>query len=214
MRRAGPVGFDLDLTLVNSRPAIMAAWSAVSAELGVQIDLAEVDQRMGIKLEEEVSYWFPADGHQSAADSYRRHYVRLAPTLTFPLAGAAESLAAVRQAGERAVIVTAKHQVSVQPSLDAVGLQADEIFTHVHGPEKAAVLARVGAVVYVGDTPADMAAGLAASALAVGVPTGSFTSEELRAAGAAVVLGSLADFPSWYAVFRDDLTQERWADDL
>jgi phosphoglycolate phosphatase len=213
MRRAGPVGFDLDLTLVNSRPAIMAAWSAVSAELGVQIDLAEVDQRMGIKLEEEVSYWFPADGHQNAADSYRRHYVRLAPTLTFPLAGAAESLAAVRQAGERAIIVTAKHQVSVQPSLDAVGLQADEIFTHVHGPEKAAVLAHVGAVVYVGDTPADMAAGQAAAALAVGVPTGSFTSEELRAAGASVVLGSLADFPSWYAGFRDDLTQERWADD-
>jgi phosphoglycolate phosphatase len=57
MRKAGPVGFDLDLTLINSRPAIMAAWSAVSAELGVQIDLAEVDQRMGIKLEEEVSYW-------------------------------------------------------------------------------------------------------------------------------------------------------------
>jgi len=213
MRKAGPVGFDLDLTLVNSRPAIMAAWSAVSAELGVQIDLAEVDQRMGIKLEEEVSYWFPADGHQHAADSYRRHYVRLAPTLTFPLAGAAESLAAVRQAGERAIIVTAKHQVSVQPSLDAVGLQADEIFTHVHGPEKAAVLAHVGAVVYVGDTPADMAAAQAAAALAVGVPTGSFTSEELRAAGAAEVLGSLADFPSWYAAFRDDLTQERWADD-
>lgn len=213
MRKTGPVGFDLDLTLVNSRPAIMAAWSAVSAELGVQIDLAEVDQRMGIKLEEEVSYWFPADGHQNAADSYRRHYVRLAPTLTFPLPGAAESLAAVRQAGERAIIVTAKHQVSVQPSLDAVGLQADEIFTHVHGPEKAAVLAHVGAAVYIGDTPADMAAGQAAGALAVGVPTGSFTAEQLRAAGAAVVLGSLADFPPWYASFRDDLTQERGADD-
>jgi len=213
MRKAGPVGFDLDLTLINSRPAIMAAWSAVSAELGVMIDLAEVDQRMGIKLEDEVSYWFPADGHQVAADSYRRHYVRLAPRLTFPLAGAAESLAAVKQAGERAIIVTAKHPISVQPSLDAVGLQADEVFTHVHGPEKAAVLAHLGAVVYVGDTPADMAAGQSAGALAVGVPTGSFRPEDLRAAGAVVVLGSLADFPSWYAGFRDDLIQERGADD-
>ena len=43
---------------------------------------------MGIKLEDEVGYWFPADGQQEAADSYRRHYVRLAPTLTFPLPGA------------------------------------------------------------------------------------------------------------------------------
>lgn len=208
MRKAGPVGFDLDLTLINSRPAIMAAWSAVSDELGVKIDLAEVDQRMGIKLEDEVSHWFPADGRQAAADSYRRHYVRLTPALTFLLPGSAEALAAVRRTGERTVIVTAKHPISVQPSLDAVGLAADEVFTHVHGPEKAVVLARLGAAVYVGDTPADMAAGLAAGAVPVGVPTGSFTPAQLTTAGAAVVLGSLADFPAWYAGFRDDLSEE------
>src|SRR5215472_12665447 len=113
MRRAGPVGFDLDLTLINSRPAIMAAWSAVAEELGVTIDLDEVDTRMGIKLEDEVAYWFPATDHDEAAASYRRHYVRLAPTLTFLLPGAAEALASVRQAGERAVVVTAKHPISV-----------------------------------------------------------------------------------------------------
>jgi phosphoglycolate phosphatase len=208
MRKAGPVGFDLDLTLINSRPAIMAAWSAVSAELGVPIDLDEVDQRMGIKLEDEVAYWFPVDNQQEAADSYRRHYVRLAPTLTFPLPGASEALAAVRQAGERAVIVTAKHPVSVQPSLDAVGLEADGLFAHVHGPEKAAVLAQLGAAVYVGDTPADMAAGQTASALAVGVPTGSFGRADLLASGAAVVLESLTEFASWYAGFRDDSREE------
>ena len=208
MRTAGPVGFDLDLTLINSRAAIMAAWSAVSAELGVAIDLDEVDQRMGIKLEDEVGYWFPVDGQQEAAASYRRHYVRLAPTMTFPLPGAAEALLAVRRAGERAVIVTAKHQISVQPSLDAVGLLADEVFTHVHGPEKAAVLARLGAAVYVGDTPADMAAAQAADALAVGVPTGSFSRADLRASGAAVVLESLTQFASWYAGFRDDRPEE------
>src|SRR5271165_3806210 len=158
MPSAGPVGFDLDLTLINSRPAIMASWSAVADELGVRIDLDEVDTRMGIKLEEEVSYWFPADSQQSAADSYRRHYVRLAPTMTLPLPGAAEALSAVRLAGERAVIITAKHPVSVTPSLAAVALVADEVFAYVHGPEKAAVLASIGAAAYVGDTPADMAA--------------------------------------------------------
>jgi phosphoglycolate phosphatase len=203
-RVTGPVGFDLDLTLINSRPAIMAAWSAVSDELGVHIDLAEVDTRMGIKLEEEVAYWFPAHGHQEAADSYRRHYVRLAPTLTFLLPGASEALAAVRQAGERAVIITAKHPVSVAPSLTAVALDADEVFPHVHGPEKAAVLARIGAAVYVGDTPADMGAARAGGAIPVGVATGSFDAGRLTAAGARIVLGSLAEFPTWYAGFRAD----------
>jgi phosphoglycolate phosphatase len=204
MRKAGPVGFDLDLTLINSRPAIMAAWRAVAEELGVSIDLDDVDRRMGIKLEDEVAYWFPAGSQLKAATSYRRHYVALVPDLTFPLPGADEAIAAVRAAGERAVVVTAKHPVSVQPSLAAVGLQPDEVFAHVHGPEKAAVLARIGAAVYVGDTPADMAAGRDGGAVPVGVPTGSFGRQELAAAGARVVLGSLSDFPSWYAGFRSN----------
>jgi len=201
---AGPVGFDLDLTLINSREAILTSWSLVAAELGVRIDLTEVDRRMGVKLEDEVSYWFLAEEQAAAAESYRRHYVRLAPELTLLLPGAKEALAAVQDAGERAVIITAKHPVSVRPSLDAVGLVADEVFMHVHGPEKGAVLARLGAAVYVGDTPADMAAAGAGGAVAVGVPTGSFTSAELVTAGAATVLPSLLEFPSWYADFRGD----------
>lgn len=202
MRTAGPVGFDLDLTLINSRPAIMASWSAVADELGVAIDLAEVDARMGIKLEDEAAYWFSPAELAGAADCYRRHYVRLAPGLTFLLPGAAEALAAVRAAGERAVVVTAKHPVSVAPSLAAVSLEPDEVFTSVHGPEKAAVLAQVGAAVYAGDTPPDMAAGRQAGAVAVGVPTGSFSAAQLTEAGAQHVLGSLAEFPAWYEGFR------------
>jgi len=208
MRVAGPVGFDLDLTLINSRPAIMAAWQAVADELGVRIDLAEVDTRMGIKLEDEVAYWFDAPDHADAADSYRRHYVSLAPTHTYLLPGAVEALAAVRSAGERAVVVTAKHPVSVQPSLAAVGLEPDEVVAHVHGPEKATVLVRLGAAVYVGDTPADMAAGRDAGVVAVGVPTGSFSAAELVAAGAQLILDSLTGFPAWYAGFRHDLSRE------
>ena len=45
----------------------------------------------------------------------------------------------------------------------------------------------IDAAVYVGDTPADMAAAAMAGARGVGVATGSFTAAELRA-GAADVL--------------------------
>ena len=202
MRTYGPIGFDLDLTLIDSRAAIMAAWSAVAADFGVRIDLADVDQRMGIKLEDEVAYWFPAEGQQHAAASYRRHYIRLAPVLTTLLPGAETALAAVREAGERAVIITAKHPVSVEPSLRAVGLKPDDVFAHLHGPEKAAVLVRIHAAAYVGDTPADMTAAQTAGVVAVGVPTGSFSVVALRESGAQVILPSLLDFPAWYATFR------------
>ena len=96
------------------------------------------------------------------------------------------------------MIITAKHAISVEPSLRAVGLEADEVFTFVHGPEKAAVLSRISAAAYVGDSPPDMAAAAQAGVRAVGVPTGSFSADDLTRAGAEVVLGSLTDFPAWY----------------
>jgi phosphoglycolate phosphatase len=199
---AGPVGFDLDLTLIDSRAAILAAWAEVARETGVRVDPDSVARRLGIKLEDEAGYWFPPGQRDAAADIYRRHYVRLGPGLTTPLPGAGEALAAVRAAGERAVIITAKHAVSVGPSLIAAGLAADDLYTHVYGPEKAAVLSRLGAAVYVGDAPADMGAAVTAGAYAVGVSTGSFGAAELVAAGAEVVLESLLEFPSWYAAGR------------
>ena len=202
LRLAGPVGFDLDLTLIDSQAAILAAWAAVARETGTPIDLDSVTRRLGIKLEDEAAYWFPAGQRDAAADIYRRHYVRLGPELTTPLPGAGEALAAVRTAGERAIIITAKHPVSVGPSLIAAGLEADDLYTHVYGPEKAAVLTRVGAAAYVGDAPADMAAAVQAGVPGVGVVTGSFSAADLRAAGAEVVLESLLEFPPWYAAAR------------
>ena len=108
----------------------------------------------------------------------------------------------MRRAGERALIITAKHPVSVGPSLAAAGLEADDLFTHVYGPEKAAVLAQAGAAVYVGDAPADMGAAAAAGTHAVGVTTGSFGAADLLAAGADVVVDSLLEFLPWYAALR------------
>jgi phosphoglycolate phosphatase len=204
-----PVGFDLDLTLIDSRPAILAAWTEVSRETGVAIDLKAVDRRMGLKLEDEAAFWFPAGQVRPAAEVYRRHYVRLAPAMTAALPGAREALAAVRASGAAPVVITAKHPVSVGPSMLAAGLTVEEIFTLVHGPEKAAVLARIEAVAYVGDTPADMTAARSAGTWAVGVPTGSFAETELLAAGAHLVLGSLLEFPAWYEAFRREARAAR-----
>jgi phosphoglycolate phosphatase len=193
-----PVGFDLDMTLINSRPAILAAFAGVARETSTAIDLAAVDRRLGIKLDDELAFWFPSDQVAAAAGLYRQHYLPLVEELTTVLPGAHEALAAVRAAGERVVIITAKHPISVRPSLRAVGLAADELFTMVHGPEKAAVLRMVQAAAYVGDTPPDMAAAMQAGVRAVGVTTGSFSGHELTGAGAEVVFDSLASFPDWY----------------
>jgi phosphoglycolate phosphatase len=51
--------------------------------------------------------------------------------------------------------------------------------------------------VYVGDHVTDMAGALAADAVPVGVSTGPCDAQRLHAAGAEVVLDSLAAFPGW-----------------
>jgi phosphoglycolate phosphatase len=197
----GPVGFDLDMTLIDSRPAILASFAGLARDTGTAIDLAAVDSRLGLKLEDELVFWYPPDQRAAAADGYRRHYVQLAARLTTALPGALEAIAAVRAAGQRAVIITAKHPISVGPSLRATGITADEVFTFVHGPEKAVVLRRLAAAVYIGDSPPDMAAAVDAGVHAVGVATGSFSRDDLTAAGADVVLDSLTGFPAWYRAF-------------
>ena len=198
----GPVGFDLDMTLIDSRSAILASFAGLGRDTATAIDPAAVDSRLGIKLEDELAFWYPPDQRAAAASIYRRHYVRLAGQMTTALPGAQEALAAVRAAGERAVIITAKHAVSVEPSLKAAGISADEVFAFVHGPEKAAVLSRINAAAYVGDSPPDMAAAVEAGVWAVGVATGSFSGDDLACAGADVVLDSLAGFPAWYQTIR------------
>lgn len=194
-----PVGFDLDMTLIDSRRAIMASFAGVAADTGVRIDPDAVDRRLGIKLEDELSFWFPCERIPLAMRIYREHYLRLAGPLTTAAPGAREALDAVRASGARAVVITAKYELSARLSLDGVGLTADEIFAEMHGPQKAAVLARLRAAAYVGDTPADMAAAVTAGVRAVGVATGSFTDCDLRAAGAGDVLASLTEFPALYA---------------
>jgi phosphoglycolate phosphatase-like HAD superfamily hydrolase len=193
-----PVGFDLDMTLIDSRAAILGSFAGVAADTGVAIDPAGVLSRLGIKLQDELAYWFPPGEVEEAVRIYRAHYLKLLGPMTLVLPGAAEALAAVRAAGARAVVITAKHEVPARLSLESVGLSPDELVADAHGPEKGAILTAIGAAVYVGDTPADMAAAVMAGAHAVGVATGSFGAAELRAAGAAEVLPSLSDFPPLY----------------
>lgn len=197
------VGFDLDMTLIDSRPQILEAFHALSEESHTAIDLAEVDARLGLKLEDELANWFPPAAVQEAANVYRRHYITLASRSTRALPGAHDALAAVHAAGARVAIVTAKHEVSVQPCLASAGLKPDMVFSFVYGSQKTDVLRSIGATIYVGDTPADMAAGRDADLVTIGVATGSFSQDDLQHAGASITFATLTAFPSWYERFVD-----------
>jgi phosphoglycolate phosphatase len=194
------VGFDLDMTLIDSRPGIKATYEVLSAETGVHIDADLAISRLGPPLEEELKNWFPAGRLTAVAERYRELYPRYAVTPNMALPGAGEAIRAVQAAGGRAVVVTAKAEENAKLHLSHLGLEPDAVLGRQWAEAKAEALREHGASVYVGDHTGDVRGAKAAGALSVVVPTGPCGAEELRAAGADVVLtGGLPDFPAWLA---------------
>lgn len=192
------VGFDLDMTLIDSRPGIAAVYAALAEETGVAIDTAAIVSRLGPPIAVEMANWFPPERIDALVDRYRQHYPQLAVRAAPLLPGAAEALAAIRAHGGRVVVVTGKYGPSAQLHLDHLGIEVDGLAGELWAEEKAVALREFGATVYVGDHVSDLRAAAAAGAYGVGVASGPITADELRAGGADVVLDDLAAFPGWF----------------
>lgn len=198
------IGFDLDMTLIDSRAGVQATIRALVAETGTFIDADVVSTRLGPPLEQELAEWVPADRIGPLADRFRALYGELGIEGTLALPGAADALDAVRSASGRTLVVTAKYEPNAWRCLEHTNLSVDEVVGWRHGPQKGETLAERGASIYIGDTPPDMEAAHIAGAVAVGVPSGPFTASELDEAGADIVLGSLLEFPEWFRKSFDD----------
>jgi phosphoglycolate phosphatase len=193
------VGFDLDMTLIDSRPGIKTVYDELSRETGRYIDSDLAITRLGPPLEEELAHWFEPDEIPEMSDRYRELYVRhgIEPTPAMP--GAAEALAAVRAAGDRTLVVTAKHEPNARLHLDHLGIRPDVLVGWLWAEAKAVALREHGASVYVGDHIGDVRGARTAGALSVAVATGPCDVDSLRAEGADVVLSALTEFPDWLA---------------
>ncbi|WP_299535408.1 HAD family hydrolase [uncultured Streptomyces sp.] len=191
------VGFDLDMTLIDSRPGIRATYLALAAETGAVIDADLVVTRLGPPLEEELIHWFPADRVPAVADRYRAIYPVHAITPTGAMPGAREAIGAVREAGGRAVVVTAKYEPNARLHLDHLGIDPELVLGGLWAEAKGTALRELGAAVYVGDHTGDVRGARVAGAVSVAVPTGPCDAAELRAAGADVILPDLTAFADW-----------------
>ena len=191
------VGFDLDMTLVDSRAGIIDVLCLVDEEHGLGLDAdAAVDVLFTSTLDVEFERWFGTRGGP-LADRFRELYAEYGIAGTTLLPGAAQAFAAVRRRSGRTVVVTAKYEPNARRCLEYVGLDPDAVFGWLHGADKASALVAEHADIYVGDSPADVTAAHAAAAIAVMVPSGPCTADELTDAGADVVLPDLTKFPCW-----------------
>jgi len=191
------VGFDLDMTLIDTVPGFSATLHALGAELGVEFPIAEMTARLGPPLDHLLSAHLAEEAVGPAGDRFRALYPDHAVAPVPVLPGAHEAIAAVRRQRGRVVVVTGKFPQNAQRHVDHLALDIDHLEGWVWGVGKADVLRREGASIYVGDHVHDVEGALAAGALSVSVLTGGCSREELLAAGTHVVLDGLEQFPAW-----------------
>lgn len=194
------IGFDLDMTLVDSSHGIAIALCSALGEQGADRSPADVLPWIGYPLERIIAELAPDVNLDDAVVAYRRLYPIIGIPETRLLPGAYDALLMVHDMGGRIVILSAKYDAGVQAVLAQVGIkelltQRDYAVGGVFAEGKVGLLTSYDVVAYVGDHPGDIEAAKYAGAVSVAVATGSYAASTLAAAGADFVIGSLLEFP-------------------
>ena len=103
------VGFDLDMTLVDSADGIVLSVQHVIAQYGIDADGEEIRSTIGLPLDQVFPRWLPDEPYDVLLAAYRAHYREHGIPLTRPMPGARDAIAAVRDRGDRVLVVTAKY---------------------------------------------------------------------------------------------------------
>ena len=193
------IGFDLDMTLLDTRPGIAATYRALTARTGVHVDAELAGARLGPPLRTEMSEWFPPESVEEAGEGLSPLICRTRDSARGGTArglGGAGGGPLVRRA-DRGDHVEARGRLRVALHLAHLDIPVDEVHGDVFAAEKASVLRSVGATAYVGDHVADMQAGVLAGVPVLGVTTGPCSAADLQAAGASLVSTDLHAFPAF-----------------
>src|SRR5665811_845436 len=116
------VGFDLDLTLVDSHERIISAYIRALRDLGVEVSSDDLVPHLGIPLTHTAAAVAPAVDADALVLRYRHYYDEPDAPRTRPMPGAADALRCVRSAGGRTVVVSAKFTPAVHNALAEAGL--------------------------------------------------------------------------------------------
>lgn len=204
--------FDCDGTLVDSQANIIAAMGEAFGANGLTPPAETATRRVvGLSLLEAMRQLLPGvEGkfHAQLAADYRLAFQRLRGSGAMqaePLyPGIAEGLAALSEGGWLLGVATGKSDRGLAMALEHHGIAGHFVTLqtadrHPSKPDPAmlhAAMAEAGAAaadtVMIGDTHFDIEMAVAAGVLPIGVDWGYHHPDELRAAGAAHVVGSVA----------------------
>lgn len=193
------VGFDLDMTLIDSRPGVALAIDTLAREFDLPMVGSHFADHLGPPLATLLAdAGAPDDLIPHLVTRFRALYPEVVAHIP-ALPGASAALDTVRAGGGRTLVVTGKFEPNARLHIDHLGWTIDRLAGDLWSTGKAEVLRAESAHVFVGDHAGDMRGAKAADVLAVGVTTGPYDADGLRAAGADVVLDDLTQFPDWLA---------------
>jgi pyrophosphatase PpaX len=182
--------FDLDGTLIDSGPIILASFRhATSTVLGRELPDDELLAHVGVVLEEQMRRLDPDRADELVA-CYRAHNEPAHDTLE-AFAWIEPLLARLRAEGRRLGIVTAKRRQTVELAFARCTIEhffdvvvaSDDTTRHKPDPEPilhalAALGAEPAEAAYVGDSPFDVRAAKAAGVFAVAIDWGGIHARE------------------------------------
>ncbi|MBN1322074.1 MAG: HAD-IA family hydrolase [Thermoleophilia bacterium] len=188
------VVFDLDGTLVDSVELIIISFQhAIRQVLGREISREESIVWVGRPLREQMAHFSPEHAEE-LVDVYREFNHREHDRMLKLYDGILNLLDALLKARVKLGLVTSKSRYTTQMAFDLTGIEsyfdasvcADESPGNKPSPEPISTcLERLGVdpaeAAYVGDSPSDIQAALAAGVRAIGVTWGVFDAEALEA---------------------------------
>jgi len=207
VKRRPTILFDLDGTLIDTIELIVAAARyAFASRPGPAPTELEIRQTIGRPLVTQFGPWLVDDTDLPfLVAKYREHQLEHHDRLTTVYPGIPKAVASLHGAGCVMGIVTSKVGFMAERALTHVGLRdymrvviaSDSTTRHKPDPEPVLVaMERIGArpeeTTFVGDSPYDMMAAVAAGVRPIGVAWGAFETDVLIAAGARVVLEQVA----------------------
>ncbi len=194
--------FDLDGTLVDTVYAHVFAWQRALLEHGSPVDGWRIHRRIGMSgglFARAVAREIGRELSPDEADALQRRHGEIFREILperRPLPGAIELLDALRRGGVVHGIATSGRRPEIDRSLDVLGIPAETVVVERSDvlrakPEPDLFLAcqeRLGVAIgdcyVVGDAVWDLLAARRAGMLSVGLLTGGYGEDELRAAGA------------------------------
>lgn len=199
--------FDLDGTIANTIPLIVASFRRTLAHHGLEVpDDATITSWIGRTLHDQFGRLVPSAQVDAIVASYSQWQMEHLDELLEPFDGVPELLRALAAAGVPAGIVTSKRRAPGQATIEHLGLDrwlrvatAYEDTTQ-HKPHPAPLLHGAQALgfdrastVYIGDAATDLIAAQAAGMDGIGVTWGAGLPASLAQAPSVAVVDSMDD---------------------